>query len=39
MQAFGAMQGYCTATFYDAITGLTEFIIFIVNSVKIVNMP
>ena len=25
--------------FYDAITGPTEFIIFLVNSVKMVNMP
>ena len=25
--------------FYDAITGPTEFIVSIVNSVKIVNMP
>ena len=25
--------------FYDAITGSTEFIIYIVNSVKMVNMP
>ena len=25
--------------FYDDITGPTEFIIFIINSVKIVNMP
>ena len=36
---FSAMQGHYTATFYDAVTVPTEFIISIVNSVKIVNMP
>ena len=34
MQVFSAVQGNCTPTFYDAITGPTEFIISIVNSVK-----
>ena len=38
MQVFSAVQGHCTAAFYDAITGLTEFIS-IVNSVKMLNMP
>ena len=33
------MQGHWTAAFYDAVTGPTEFIISIVNSVKMVNMP
>ena len=39
MQVLSAVQGQCTAAFYDAITGPTEFIISIVNSVKMVNMP
>ena len=39
MQVFSAMQGHCIVAFYDAITGPTEFIISIVNSVKMVNMP
>ena len=38
MQVFSAVQGHCAAAFYDAITGPTEFIISIVNSVKIVNV-
>ena len=38
MQLFSAVQGYCAAAFYGAITGPTEFIISVVNSVKIVNM-
>ena len=38
-KVFSAMQGHWTAAFYDAITWPTEYINFIVNSVKIVNMP
>ena len=37
-KVFSAVQGHCTAAFYDANTGPTEFIS-IVNSVKMVNMP
>ena len=37
MQVFSAVQGHCTVAFYDAITGPPEFIISIVNSVKMVN--
>ena len=33
------VQGHCTGAFYDAITGPTEFINSIVNSVTMVNMP
>ena len=39
MQFFNAVQGHCTAAFYDAITGPTEFIISVVNSLKMVNIP
>ena len=39
LQVFSAMQGHWLLAFYDAITGPTEFIISLVNSVKIVNMP
>ena len=40
MQVFSAVQGHCIEpAFYDAITGPTEFIISIVNSVKMVNIP
>ena len=39
IQVFSAAQGHCTAAFYDAFTGPTEFIISIVNSVKMVNFP
>ena len=39
MQVFSAVQGHCTTAFYDAITVPTEFIISVVNSVKVVNMP
>ena len=38
LQNFSAtFQGHSTAAFYDAITGRTEFVISIVNSVKMVN--
>ena len=36
MQVFSAVQ--CTAAFYDIITGPTEFIVSIFNSVKMVNI-
>ena len=38
MQVFSAEPGHCTAAFNDAITGATELIISIANSIKIVNI-
>ena len=40
MQVFSAVQGHCTArlSIYDGITGPTEFIISVLNSVKMFNM-
>ena len=38
MQVFSAGKVIAPPAFYDAITGTTEFIISIVNSVKMVNM-